>query len=403
MDENYLKKELYELVKTDERIFDFIQDSSLDGLWYWDLEEPENEWMNARFWTILGYNPEEMPHKTSSWQNIINQDDLKQAFDNLKRHFENPDHPYNQIVRYTHKDGSTVWIRCRGLAIRDGDGKAIRMLGAHHDITEVKRSEQELSIKNEELKKINSEKDKFFSVLAHDLRSPYNAVIGCSDLLLSDVEAKNYEGIEEYARIIQQSAQLAVNQLDNLMKWAQSQTGRMVVSPEYFGLSILVHEVILLLGASAQQKSIDVSNNVSFDIQVYADKEMVSTVLRNLISNAIKFTPTNGKITIECNMINGDLTVSVSDTGVGIDTARIDKLFTIGEAASTKGTQNEKGTGLGLILCREFIEKNKGKIWAESSPGQGSLFHFSLPTDGDNDVETNIEKTESKRVSKIPQ
>ncbi len=140
----YLKKELYELIKTDESIFDFIQESALDGLWYWDLENLENEWMNARFWTVLGYNPDEMPHKSTAWQNIINQDDLKLASDNFTRHCENPDHPYDQVLRYTHKDGSTVWIRCRGLAIRDKNGKPVRMLGAHLDISDIKRSEQEL-------------------------------------------------------------------------------------------------------------------------------------------------------------------------------------------------------------------------------------------------------------------
>ncbi|MFW5872904.1 MAG: PAS domain-containing protein, partial [bacterium] len=119
---HYLKKELYELIKEDESIFDFIQDSSLDGLWYWDLENPENEWMNAKFWTVLGYNPDEKPHKSSAWQTIINQDDLKVAIDNFNKHCENPNHPYDQTVRYTHKNGSTLWIRCRGLAIRDKNG-----------------------------------------------------------------------------------------------------------------------------------------------------------------------------------------------------------------------------------------------------------------------------------------
>ena len=138
-DDNYLKKELYELIKRDESIFDFIQESSLDGFWYWDLENPENEWMNPKFWTVLGYNPEEMPHKSSAWQNIINQDDLKVALDNFNKHCENPEHPYDQIVRYSHKNGGTVWIRCRGLAIRDKNGKPIRMLGAHHDISEQKK------------------------------------------------------------------------------------------------------------------------------------------------------------------------------------------------------------------------------------------------------------------------
>ena len=140
----YLKKELYELIRTDESIFDFIQEGSLDGLWYWDLENPENEWMNEKFWTVLGYDPAEMPHKSSAWQSIINQDDLKVAFDNFTKHCENPNHPYDQIVRYKHKNGSTVWIRCRGLAIRDKKGKPIRMLGAHHDITGNKNIELEL-------------------------------------------------------------------------------------------------------------------------------------------------------------------------------------------------------------------------------------------------------------------
>lgn len=170
----YLKKELYELIKTDERIFDFIQESSLDGLWYWDLENPENEWMNAKFWTVLGYDPDEMPHKSNAWQNIINQDDLKLAIDNFTKHCENPNHPYDQLVRYTHKNGSTVWIRCRGLAIRDNNGKPIRMLGAHQDISNLKIREQELLKANEKIRKSEAKLSTLFSsmsemVVLHEL------------------------------------------------------------------------------------------------------------------------------------------------------------------------------------------------------------------------------------------
>jgi len=170
----YLKKELYELIRTDERIFDFIQDSSLDGLWYWDLENPENEWMNAKFWTVLGYDPNEMPHQSNAWQDIINQDDLKLAQDNFNKHCENPDHPYDQIVRYTHKDGSTVWIRCRGLAIRDNNGKPIRMVGAHQDVSDLKKSEQALLQANEELRRSEARLAHLFSsmsemVVLHEL------------------------------------------------------------------------------------------------------------------------------------------------------------------------------------------------------------------------------------------
>jgi PAS domain S-box-containing protein len=143
---NYLKKELYELVKSDEEIFDFIQDASVDGLWYWDVENPENEWMNPRFWKTLGYNPDEMPHKASAWQSIIHPDDLKLTLENFKKHCENPDHPYDQVVRYTHKNGSIMWIRCRGIAIRNKKGKAVRMLGAHIDVTKEKESEEKNSL-----------------------------------------------------------------------------------------------------------------------------------------------------------------------------------------------------------------------------------------------------------------
>ncbi|WP_297088438.1 PAS domain S-box protein [uncultured Draconibacterium sp.] len=151
--EHYLKTELYELLKKDDTIFDFIQQGSLDGLWYWDLENAEDEWMSPGFWEVLGYNPKEMPHKASAWQDIINPDDLKVALDNFHKHVANPNRPYDQEVRYTHKNGSIVWIRCRGLVIRDNENKAVRMIGTHQDITQLKRSEQDLKKEHDEIKK----------------------------------------------------------------------------------------------------------------------------------------------------------------------------------------------------------------------------------------------------------
>jgi len=138
---HYLQKELYEKVKENSEIFDFIQEAALDGLWYWDLESPEHEWMNPKFWKVLGYTPEEMPHKAEAWQDIIHPEDKKLALENAQKHFANPKHPYDQEVRYKHKKGHTVWIRCKGLAIRNKEGKPLRMLGAHTDITESKENE----------------------------------------------------------------------------------------------------------------------------------------------------------------------------------------------------------------------------------------------------------------------
>lgn len=144
-DNHYLKKELYNLVESDHNIFDFIQESSLDGIWFWDLDNPEEEWMSPKFWSVLGYDYKVMPHKPEAWRNMINPDDLKNADELVKKHFENPECPYDQTIRYTHKNGSTVWIRCRGLAIRNKEGKPVRMLGSHQNVTEYVKNEKKLN------------------------------------------------------------------------------------------------------------------------------------------------------------------------------------------------------------------------------------------------------------------
>ena len=165
MNDNYLKTELYNLMNHDLSIFEFIQSGSLDGIWYWDLENLENEWMSPKFWETLGYNPDEKKHLASEWQDIIFQEDLKYAVENFNKHCANPEYPYDQIVRYKHKSGATVWIRCRGLAIRDENGKAIRMLGAHSDISDLKNTELEISrLTNEYEKVFNGTQDAMFLI-----------------------------------------------------------------------------------------------------------------------------------------------------------------------------------------------------------------------------------------------
>jgi PAS domain S-box-containing protein len=151
-EDNYLKKEFDQQLHTDPALFDFLQAGSLDGIWYWDIERPENEWMSPRFWELFGYDPSEKKHLASEWQEMIDPDDLRVAIDNFHKHCADPAHPYDQIVRYRHRDGSTVWVRCRGIAIRDQNGKPIRMLGAHNDLTQVMRLKQELAQALESLK-----------------------------------------------------------------------------------------------------------------------------------------------------------------------------------------------------------------------------------------------------------
>lgn len=250
---------------------------------------------------------------------------------------------------------------------------------AFSDITDRKIAEEKIELKNKELQKIIAEKDKFFSIIAHDLKSPFNSIVGISEVLVENVRDKNYESIEEYSNIIHKSSILAMDLLLNLMEWAQSQTGRMIFAPKSFNIDELITELIWMFESSAFQKKVRIVKVVPPETIVYADKAMVSTILRNLISNAIKFSYPGGEISVSVTKNLNGLIVAVSDTGMGIPNEVIGKLFRIDQNITTRGTQNEQGTGLGLILCKDFIEKHGGKIGIESEPGKGSRFYFNIP------------------------
>jgi signal transduction histidine kinase len=247
------------------------------------------------------------------------------------------------------------------------------------DIAELKQAEEALKEGEIRLRTLNATKDKFFSIIAHDLKSPFNAILGFSNLLVNQVKEQDYEGVEKYAEIIQQSSNRAIELLMNLMEWTRSQTGRMELNPEFIEMGKLIRDVIELVIDSANQKSINIILSIPPNIHVMADKAMLSTVLRNLISNAVKFTNQGGAIIVTVGQEQDGMIVSVKDNGVGIEKNDIDKLFRIDEIYSKSGTQKEKGTGLGLILCKDFIDRHKGKIWLESEKGIGSTFYFSIP------------------------
>ncbi|MDD2307270.1 MAG: PAS domain S-box protein [Prolixibacteraceae bacterium] len=247
------------------------------------------------------------------------------------------------------------------------------------DITERKKAEEALKNNETYLRELVATKDKFFSIIAHDLKNPFNSILGLSNLLVEQIQEKNFDGIEEYARIIQKSSTTVFDLLMNLLEWARSQTGRMEFSREYIELGALINEVIELSNESAHQKSITIIKELPRNLLVYADKAMINTILRNLISNAIKFTYPGGQIIISAEKKPDELKISISDNGIGIKKEAIGKLFRIDENNTRIGTQNERGTGLGLILCKEFIEKHHGKIWVESELGKGSKFSFTIP------------------------
>jgi len=238
---------------------------------------------------------------------------------------------------------------------------------------------EEILLLNQKLKNSNITKDKFFSIIAHDLKSPFQSIIGFSELLVEKIKLKEYDNIEQFGDIIQNSSQRAMNLLLNLLEWARSQTGKMEFKPESVDMVELINDTIDLINDSATQKSIKIEKHLQSDVFLVVDKAMIATVLRNIISNAVKFTDENGEILIKTFSNHDNFIISVSDNGIGIDKANAAKLFRIEESFSTVGTHDESGTGLGLILCKEFVEKHGGRIWVESEVRKGSKFSVELP------------------------
>ncbi|WP_194852618.1 ATP-binding protein [Nonlabens antarcticus] len=230
-----------------------------------------------------------------------------------------------------------------------------------------------------QVRALNATKDKLFSIIAHDLRSPFHSIIGLSNLLAFSVKSEEKEEMQSYIEMLSTSAKSTLDLLDNLLEWAKSQTGLIKFNPVKVNLEPIIVEIFDILNPTAEIKRISLNYDQSVDIEIDADENMLKTVLRNLIYNAIKFTNSNGRIDIyACNM-EGFIEITVKDNGIGIMKSVQDKLFNIDNNISTRGTADEQGSGLGLILCKEFINKHSGKIWIDSKEGKGSSFKFSLP------------------------
>ena len=259
------------------------------------------------------------------------------------------------------------------------EGKIMGSVVTFVDITA--RKEIEVSLKESEarLHELNATKDKFFSIISHDLRSPFNTILGFCDLLLMKAKTNDYKGMESYASIIRNSSQNTLNLLTNLLDWSRSQTNRIALNPEHFEMGSLINEIIDFFYETANQKQISFVKILPLDTEVYADRHMIATVARNLISNAIKYTNVSGKITVCVIMESNEVTVEVIDNGVGIKKEKINNLFRIDQSFSTQGTKNEKGTGLGLLLCKEFVDKHGGLIRVKSEIDKGSTFSFTIP------------------------
>lgn len=252
---------------------------------------------------------------------------------------------------------------------------------AFNQMTEALREKKRME---DQLRDLYASRDKLMSIISHDLKSPFNGILGLSNLLLQDYDEFKEDERKEFVENIQISAQTAFKLLENLLEWSRIQTGKIRFNFEELNLSRLVFDNFILLQASAEKKQIRLDNQTPPDCFIMADLNSMLTVIRNLLNNAIKFTPKGGRIKVTAHQHDNFWEVSIRDNGIGIKPDDLPKLFKTGETVKTRGTENEKGTGLGLLLCKEFVEKNGGTIHVESTLGQGSNFIFTVPAKIDN-------------------
>ncbi len=283
-------------------------------------------------------------------------------------------------------DGTNFYVRESARAIRDENGNILYFDGSVEDITENKLAEAELikakEISEENAKKLhqlNDDKDRFITIISHDLKSPFNALLGFLSLLTNNLHKYEISKIERQLNIISTSANNVYKLLEEILLWAQSQSGKLPYNPLYLSFSEICDEVLSELKLFADNKNIQINKFVPNNLSVYADLYMLKTILRNIISNAVKFTGKNGNVIIETEPGKYFVTVKVIDSGTGIAPERLQNLFNYSQIMSDKGTENETGTGLGILICKEFINKHGGKLWVESEVGKGSKFNFTLP------------------------
>lgn len=275
--------------------------------------------------------------------------------------------------------GKLIDVLYNASLYRDEHGNILGVFAAARDITKRKQDELIILQQNKELIKLNADKDRFISILAHDIKSPFNSILGFLTLLSQNIREYDIDEIEEQINIVFKSSKETFKLLEDILVWARAQSGKMNFAPQKINFREVFDEVNNGLSILADKKKIKINFNQSQEIFLNADKHMLLTVLRNLISNAIKFTNSDGQVDIEALIKDSKATITIRDNGIGMSPDTLSKLFDISQKISMEGTAHEKGSGFGLLLCKDFVEKHGGKIWAESETDKGSCFSFTIP------------------------
>ncbi len=335
------------------------------------------EYVNPKFTEVTGYTAEEAIGQNTRILNAGNKPNSE--YQELWSKIMSGQN-WHGIFLNKKKNGDLFWESAVISPVKNAEGTLTHFLAVKEDITERIKSEQELKLKNEELVKLNAEKNKFFSIISHDLRGPLGGFMGLTEMLTEESQDFTEDEKKEAISALNDLAHNTFKLLENLLEWAQMDRGVLTFNPEKIDLKTAVTECVKIAAESARVKDIEIVSELADEPEVFADNNMLHTVIRNLLSNAIKFTPVGGKVFVSAETAeNKPIVISVKDTGIGMNDEIRNNIFRIDVKTKRPGTQGEPSTGLGLLLCKEFIERHGGEIRVESEEGKGSIFSFTLP------------------------
>jgi len=391
-DDHYLKQELYELVRTDPSVFEFLESGSLDGLWFWDLDNPEAEWMSPRFWEVLGFDPAEKAHSPAEWQGLIHTEDLASAIANFQKHATDPADAFDQLLRYRHRDGSTVWVRCRALVLHGEDGAPRRMLGVHNEVTslqgaeevalrerleQLERARRALERSNRLLKQSNEALTQFAYAASHDLQEPLRMVASFSALLGKRYEGELDERADRWLGHIVDGASRMQDLVAGLLEWSRVQTEGCRFEPVELGALVKEVEEDLSVVLAAAGARIEMVGTLPV---VTGDSPQLRRVIQNLVENAVKFRQADVPpvIRIEAGQQTGLHLIAIADNGIGIPLEFHQRVFEVFQRLHPR--DEVAGSGLGLAISQRIVERHGGELRVQSDgAGCGSTFTMMLP------------------------
>jgi len=329
---------------------------------------------------VIKYSADQIEGLPKKLNSIIHEDDRLRVENGFNEFFGNPSiNNYSISYRIIRGNDEVVYLHETVTAIRNSDGKITEYNSIFFDISEMEQEKKDIATYSEEMINLNHKKDKFISIVSHDLKSPYTTLLGFSEILLND-KALPEEEKREYITYIYNSSQHQLNFIEHLLDWSRLKTGRTVIENQRLNLKNLISVVVSKLTGIAIRKNIEIIQNISNDIYVKSDEKQLSKAISDLLENAIKFSNQNSVVTISGSIFKGDMVeIVIKDKGVGISDTDQEKIFKLDEKYSTEGTDGEQGSGMGLILVKEIVDKLKGDVWFYSKKNEGSEFHISVP------------------------